>query len=69
MLPAHGLLNPPLHGCDRAARVAFVPTPVQFLGHDAELDDKIAGQVLRFDLAALFLLQPEQSRLVGAHEH
>ena len=65
MLPAHGVLNPPLHVCDRAARVAFVPAPVQFLGHDAELDDKIAGQLLRFDLAALFLLQPDQRRVVG----
>ena len=35
---------------------------------DAKLDDEIAGQVLRLDLAALFPPQPHQSRLVIAHD-
>src|SRR5208337_4042201 len=47
--------------------VAFVPTPVERFGCDAKLDDEIVGEVLRLGLAALFLPQPDEGRLVGAH--
>ena len=33
-----------------------------------ELDDQVAGQVLRLDLAALLPPQPQQGRLVVAHD-
>ena len=36
------------------------PAPIEVLGHRPELDDEIAGQVLRLGLAALFL--PSRSR-------
>jgi len=48
--------------------MAFVPVPVEVLGHRAELDDQVAGQVLGFGLAALFPPQPDQGRLVVAHD-
>ena len=46
----------------------LVPAPVEVLGDDAELDDEVAGQVLRLDLAALFPPEPEQGGLVVAHD-
>jgi hypothetical protein len=36
------------------ARGLFVPVPVQGLGRGAELDQEVAGHVLRLDLAARF---------------
>ena len=35
---------------------------------DPELDDEVAGQVLRLDLAALFLPQPDQGGFIVAHD-
>ena len=37
-----------------------IPLPVERLGHDAELDDKVAGEILRLDLAAFLAPQPKQ---------
>ena len=40
---------------DSLVPIAFVPVPVEVLGRNgSELDDEVARQVLRFDLAALF---------------
>jgi hypothetical protein len=38
-----------------------VPTPVQRLGDDAELNDEVIAQIMRLGLAALFLPQPTRS--------
>ena len=46
----------------------FVPAPIEVLGDDAELDDEVAGEVLRLDLAALLPPQPEQGGFVVAHD-
>jgi hypothetical protein len=62
------MLDPALHVRDHAAGVALVPGPVERLGGDAELDHEIVRQVFGFDLAALFLPQTDQRRLVGAHD-
>ena len=48
--------------------IGLVPAPIEVLGDDPELDDEIAGEVLRRDLASLFAPQPQQSRLVIAHD-
>ena len=32
--------------------IGFVPAPIEVLGDNAELNDEVAGQVLRLDLAA-----------------
>ena len=48
--------------------IGLVPTAVQLLGHRPELDDEVAGQVLRLSLAALFPPQAEQGGFVLAHD-
>ena len=48
--------------------VFLVPVPVEVLGHGAELDQEVAGQVLGLDLAALFPPEADQGRLVVAHD-
>ena len=37
-------------------------------GHQAELDDEVAGQVLRLDLASFLPPEPEQGGFVAAHD-
>ena len=50
------------------AGIALVPVPVEVLGHGAELDDQVAGEVLRLDLAALLPPEPEQGGFIVAHD-
>ena len=53
---------------DHLTGVALVPVPVEVLGHDPELDDQVAGEVLRLDLTAFLPPKPEQGGLVAAHD-
>ena len=64
-----GMLDPPLHVLDGVAGVALIPAPVEVLGDRAQLDDQIVGEILRLDLAALLPPQPNEHRLVAAHDH
>jgi len=41
------MLDPALGVLDRLAGVALIPAPVEVLGDGAELDDQVAGEVLR----------------------
>jgi hypothetical protein len=52
----------------RIFRVGFalVLGLIERLGHQAELDDEVAGQVLGFDFAALFPPEAEQGGLIAA---
>ena len=50
-----GVLEAPLNVPDGVSAVALVPALIEVLGHEAKLDDKVAGKVLRLDLAAFFL--------------
>jgi hypothetical protein len=53
---------------DSLVPIAFVPVPVEVAGRNgSELDEEVARQVLRFDLAALFPPKA-QSALVIAHD-
>ena len=56
------------HLSDPMAGLALIPGPIELLGHQPELDDQLARQIGRLDLAALFLPQPDQGRLVAAHD-
>ena len=56
--------NPPLHLGDDLAGIALVPVPVELLGHGAELDNKVAREVLRLDFAALLPPEPKQGGLI-----
>ena len=53
---------------DDLTGIGLVPASIEVLGHHPELDDEIAGQVLRLDLAALLLPKPEQRILIVAHD-
>jgi len=64
----HGMKHLPLHLNHHLSGVLLVPMSVQLLGHAAELDQEIAGQILRLDLAALLPPQPQQRRLVVAYD-
>ncbi len=64
----HRVKHLPLHLDHLLAGVRFVPVPVEVLGHGAELDHEITGEILRLDLAALLSPQPEQGRLVLSHD-
>ena len=44
---------------DDLPRRAFVPLPVQMFGREPELDEEIAGQVLRLGLAPFFAPEAE----------
>jgi len=59
--------DPALDVGDGAPRIALIPSPVERLGGDAELDDEVIAEIFRLGLAALFLPQPVQGRLVRAH--
>ena len=59
--------NLPLHLDDHLPGVVFVPVPVQRLGHRAELDQEVAGQVFRLDLAPFFFPEADERHLIFAH--
>jgi hypothetical protein len=60
--------NSALNVGDDLAGIGLVPAPVQLLGGQPELDEKVAGVVLRFDLATLLLPKAEKGSLVAAHD-
>ena len=47
-----------------SAGLALEPAPVEVLRGAPELDEEVAGQVLRLDLAPLFFPQPNERVLV-----
>ena len=49
----------PLHIDHLMTAIGLKPAPIKVFGHHPELDDEIAGQVLRLDLAALFPPEPK----------
>src|SRR5215472_5324760 len=58
----------PLYVRKDLASIGLIPAPVQVFGRQSQLDKEIAGQVLRFGLAALFAPKADQRRLVIAHD-
>ena len=54
----HRMANMPLDVRNHLARIGLIPAPIKVLRDQTELDDEIAGQVLRCDLAALFPPKP-----------
>ncbi len=63
-----GMLDPPLDGRDHLAGVALVPVPIERFGHDPELHDQVAREVLWFGFAALFAPEAEEGGFVVAHD-
>ena len=60
--------KPVLDAFDRLPGVTLVPMPIEGFGRQPELDDEVAGQVLRLDLAPLLLPEAEQGGFVAAHD-
>jgi hypothetical protein len=48
--------------------VALVPEPVELLGRDPELNDKVAGKVLRLDFPALLPPEAEEGGFIVAYD-
>ena len=63
------MLHSPLDRRDDLPGVALVPKPIEILGHDTELDDKVAREVFRFGLAALLPPEPEEGGFIGTHDN
>jgi hypothetical protein len=51
--------HPSLYVFKRMAGASLVPAPIKELGHDPELDNEIAREVLLLDLAAFLALKAE----------
>src|SRR5580704_16023366 len=62
------MMDAPLYIRQHLPGIDLIPAPVQVLGSQAELDDEIARQVFRLDLAALFPPKAEEGSLVIAHD-
>ncbi len=60
--------NSPLDVGNRLARISLIPTSIEVLGHDPELNDEVARQVLWLDFASLLLPEPKQRILVITHD-
>lgn len=58
------MLDPTLDVGDKASCIALVPSSVEPLGGDAELDSEVVAQIFRLGLAALFLPEPDERRFV-----
>ena len=62
-VPMDRVPNPALNVRYGPPSIALVPSPVQRLGGDAQLDDKVVAQILWLGFPALFLPEPDQRRL------
>jgi hypothetical protein len=49
------------------AGISLVPTPIEVLGRAPKLDDEVAGQIRRLDLAPLLPSESKKGVLVLAH--
>ena len=59
--------QPMLNAFNGLPGIAFVPEPIEVLGHEAELDDEVAGEVLRLGLAPFLPPEAHQRCFVAAH--
>ena len=66
--PEHRMPQPMLDAFDRLPGVALVPMPVEGFSHEPELDDEVAGQVLRLGLAPFLPPQADQGGFIVAHD-
>jgi hypothetical protein len=60
--------DPLLHGDKYLSGIGLIPAPVQVLSGNAKLDNEIAREVFRLDLAALFPPEPEKGSFILAQD-
>jgi hypothetical protein len=58
----------PLPVLDDLTSVELEPVAVEVLGSDAELDDEVAREIFRLDLAAFLLPEAHQRCFIVAHD-
>jgi hypothetical protein len=56
--------NLPLHIRKHLTGIGLVPAPVQLLGGNAKLDNKIAGEIFRLDFASFLAPEPSLSPMM-----
>jgi hypothetical protein len=61
------MLHSALYVFNDLTGIAFVPLPIEVFGYQAELDDEVAGKVLRFDLASFFAPEAEEGGFIITH--
>ena len=66
--PQHRVPEPMLDAFDGLPGIALVPEPVEVLGHEPQLDDQVAGEVLWLGLAPLLAPEPGEGGLVVPHD-
>ena len=59
--------EPVLNAFDGLPGVALEPMPVEGFRHYAELDDEVAGEVLRLGFAPFFAPEADQGSFIAAH--
>jgi hypothetical protein len=64
----HGMPEPMLNAFDGLPGVALVPMPIERFSHQAELDDEVAGQVLRLGFAPFLLPEADEGGFIIAHD-
>ena len=57
-----------LNAFDGLSGIALVPMPVERFGHHTELDDEVAGEVLRLDFAPFLPPEAGEGGLIVAHD-
>ena len=62
------MVNSPLDIVDGVSGAAFIPVAIQVFSDAAQLDNELVTEVLGFDLAALLMPEPNESRLIVAHD-
>ena len=60
--------EPMLNAFDNLPGVALAPTPVEGFGYQAELDDEVAGEVLRLGFAPFLAPEAHQGAFIVAHD-
>ena len=64
----HRMVYPPLNVLERVSGIALVPMPVEMLGHDPELDNEIAGEILGLGFTALLAPEADKGIFIFAHD-
>src|SRR5439155_17964088 len=67
--PNDRVLNPQLDILDSVAGIELVPLSIEGFGHAAELDNEVAGKVLRVEFAAFLAPQTQQGSFIAAHDN
>jgi hypothetical protein len=60
--------EPMLNAFDGLPGIALVPMPVERFGHHAELDNEVAGEVLRLGFAPFLLPEADEGVFIIAHD-